>query len=167
MSHKWWVIVYDSYKRLEFLKSSPLKKWSAVIFDHQLCFDSRLKLLFCFGGRVVKSTLDVPLEEFRLRRGMRVRKYGGLYKWKKLTRNWTWIQGCIQELFSIFSIFSNFSFKNFSRWKTLHERKFQKTKKGNKRAGHGMVINDQLRSCTLSAGRGQNLKWTTSSRSTT
>ena len=59
-----------------------------LVYDHQVCFDAKLKLLFCFGGRVVRSTSDVPLEELR-RRGLRVKKYAGLYKWSALTSSWT------------------------------------------------------------------------------
>ena len=62
-----------------------------LVFDHQLAFDGRLKLLFSFGGRVVRSTSDVPLEELRLRgRGNRtVKRYAGLFKWSAISQKWT------------------------------------------------------------------------------
>ena len=62
-----------------------------LIFDHQVCFDSNLKLLFCFGGRVVRSRGDVPLEELRAR-NVRVKKYSGLYKWNSTINQWTYMR---------------------------------------------------------------------------
>ena len=51
----------------------------ALIFDHQVVFHSRDQTLWCFGGRIIASSCDVPLEEQRANpSGSR---YSGLYKW--------------------------------------------------------------------------------------
>ena len=83
--------------------SIEARKWSLIspnteldggpplTYDHQICFDSKLKILFCFGGRVVRSTGDVPLEELRSR-NIRVKKYSGLFKWSALANQWTFIR---------------------------------------------------------------------------
>jgi hypothetical protein len=51
----------------------------ALIFDHQVVFDGSTRTMWSFGGRIIVSRTDVPLEEQRATSSGRL--YSGLYKW--------------------------------------------------------------------------------------
>ena len=52
-----------------------------LIFDHQVVFDGTTSTLWCFGGRIIASSCDLPLEEQRMAHNTAGSRYSGLYRW--------------------------------------------------------------------------------------
>ena len=61
-----------------------------MIFDHQVVFDSKKRTLWCFGGRIIASSRDVPLEEQRA--SPNNSRYSGLFNWRADNNQWTYIR---------------------------------------------------------------------------